>query len=303
MKDEPRAPLAKHQLEHPVPTVIHHPEADMPLLEQWLRRAMANPTRFWGLVAASVVMLLVLAVLGSGLTLGGIQSDEAWTKLEGIKTPGERVEVAKEYPNTIASHWARLQAATEYYNEGFRDLPANRDAAEPKLRKALDLFEEVAEKAPKDSVLSREAALGAARTLEARNQLEKAIKKYEDVAKAWPNTPEAKRARAQADELRKPESEEFYKQLYAFKPTTATLPPGGAASFPGLPADHPPIPGFDASSLVPPIMIPPPAEQAGGKSEMPAPVLLPPTPKPEGAPAQPKSELPDDVFTPGKPKS
>ncbi|MDR3634491.1 MAG: hypothetical protein P4L84_11860 [Isosphaeraceae bacterium] len=309
MKDEPRSPVTKHQLEHAVPTVIHHPERDMPLLERWLLRAMSNPARFWGLVGGSVVALAILAVLGSGFTLGGIQSDEAWTKVESAKTPGDRVDLAKEFPKTMASYWARLQAATEYYNEGFADLPANRDAAGAKLAKALDLFEAVAEEAPRDNPLSRAAALGAARTLEARNQLEKAIAKYEYVVKTWPETPEAKRARAQADELRKPESEEFYKSLYAFKPATATLPPGGGMSFPGLPPDHPPIPGSDPSSLLPPVLLPPPPEKAdnkdAGKDVMPAPVLLPPPPAlaPKGdTPAKPKGELPEDVFAPSKPK-
>jgi tetratricopeptide (TPR) repeat protein len=302
MKDEPRSPLTKHQLEHPLPTVIHHPEEDMPLLEQWLRRAMANPGRFWSLVAGAVVVLAVLAVLGSGFTLGGIQSDKAWIDVTNAKTAGERTEIAKEFPNTIASHWALLQAATEYYNEGFADLPANRDAAGAKLQKAQGLFEEVSEKAPKDSPLAREAALGLARTFEARNMLEKAIKQYENVAKAWPGTAEAKLASAQADELRKPESEEFYKQLYAFKPSTATLPPGGSTSFPGLPPNHPPIlPGVDPSSiLVPPPPEGKPAGEAGATTkEMPAPVLLPPAPKAE---EKPKAELPADVFSPGKPK-
>lgn len=311
MKDEPRSPVTKHQLEHAVPTVIHHPEDDMPVLARWLHQAMSNPTRFWGFVGAAVLVMAVLAVLSTGLSLGGVQSDTAWTSLEAAKTPGERVEVAKDFPDTQAAHWARLQAATEYYNEGFADLPANRDAAGAKLQKALDLFQDVSEHAAKDSPLARASALGAARTLEARNQLEKAIKQYDLVAKNWPDTSEGKRAKALAEALRKPENEEFYKELYAFKPSTATLPPGGGLSFPGMPPDHPPIPGGDASSILPPVF-PAPLEKSsaneGGKSEMPAPVLLPPppSPAPKGAEtpsgAKTKSELPEDVFTPSKPK-
>ena len=301
MKDEPRSPVTKHQLQHAVPTVIHNPEENMPVLERWLRHAMANPARFWGVVGVAVVALAAVAVLSNGISLGGIQSDDAWQRVESAKTPGDRVEVAKEFPHSIASYWAKLRAATEYYEDGFRDIPANRDAAGPKLSRALDLFNQVAEQAPKDNPLSRAAALGAARTLEARNQLEKAIAKYEYVAKTWPDKPEAKQARAQADELRKPESEEFYKKLYAFQPIAATLPPGGRASFPGLPPDHPPIPGADPSSLLPPILLPPPQGQTSAEGnaheKMPAPVLLPPAPTPA-----PKAELPANVFTPEKPK-
>ncbi len=87
MKDEPRSPAVKHQLDHVVPTVIHNPEEDMPLLALWLRRALENPTRFWSLVAALVLVVVGLSVLGSGITLGRIRSDEAWIELQSAKTP------------------------------------------------------------------------------------------------------------------------------------------------------------------------------------------------------------------------
>ncbi|MEA2631752.1 MAG: hypothetical protein QOE66_1971, partial [Chloroflexota bacterium] len=168
MRDEPRTP-SRHQLDHVVPTVIHHPEQDMPLLARWVHRSMMNQTRFWGLIAALVVVVTGLVVLSNGLSLGRSTSDAAWIRLETAKTPSERVEIAREYPKTQAEQWALLQAATEFYNQGFADLPANRDAALPALKKALDLFDEVAREASQDSPQARAAALGAARTLEARN--------------------------------------------------------------------------------------------------------------------------------------
>src|SRR4051794_40835094 len=86
--NESRSPRPiKHTREHELPTVIHHPEEDMPLLARWLDRAMQNQTRFWGLIAAVVLITVALSVLGSGLTLGRVASDEAWTKLETAKTP------------------------------------------------------------------------------------------------------------------------------------------------------------------------------------------------------------------------
>ncbi len=113
-----------------------------------------------------------LSVLGSGLTLGRAASDEAWTKLETAKTPGDRVEIAKRVPQDRRPSAGRcLQAATEYYNQGFNDLPAHRDAALPNLKKALDLFQKVADESEPNSPQARAAALGVARTLEARNDL------------------------------------------------------------------------------------------------------------------------------------
>jgi hypothetical protein len=317
-------------LDHAIPTVIHNPEEDMPLLARWLRRAMANQVRFWSLIAGLVVVVTGLAIVSSGLSMGRSESDAAWSHLETAKTPSERVEIAREYPKTPAEQWALLQAATEFYNQGFTDLPANRDAALPALRKALDLFDEVAREAPRDSPQARAAALGSARTLEARNELDKAIKQYEKVASSWKGTPEATEARRLAEALRRPENREFYKELYAYKPVETTLPPMGQGGL-TLPPNHPPLDGPAPSTFPSPLLLPPPppntstntntnTSQGQGTSTEPAktepagiePLLPPPPPSPapkaEPAPApeaeteapaaKPASGLPSDPFTP-----
>lgn len=331
--DESRTPLpVKHHLDHEVPTVLHHPDEDQPLLARWVERAMENQTRFWGLIAALVVVTVGLSVLASGLSLGRASSDEAWTKLEAAKTPAERVEIAREFPKTPAERWALLQAATEYYRQGFDDLPANREAALPTLKKALDLFDRVANESPQDSPQARVAALGLARTLEARNDLAKALKQYQKVAgtRAWAGTEEARTADRLARSLEAPEAATFYKELYAFKPAEATLPPGGLESFKfPLPSGHPPIGGPVITPLpgatgktsepnlsdVPP---PPPSPGPGGAGSptpssggLPKDLFAPFVPK-AATPGLPKSEtvkppvspsgLPSDVFSPGAPK-
>lgn len=319
MKDDPRVPL-KHQLDHSIPTVIHHPEEDLPILARWLKHAMENQTRFWGLLVGLVVVVIGLTVLASGLSLGRATSDEAWTELELAKTAADRVEIAKKFPNTPAERWALLQAATEFYSKGFADLPNNREVALPDLKKALDYFDQVAESSPKDSPQARAAAFGKARTLEARNELDKAIKQYEYVSKTWPDTDEAKQSDRLAELLKKPEAVTFYKDLYAYKPPEVTIPPLGQENL-NLPPDHPPIGG---SSFPSPLMIPPPppsptpsgtpkAEQPAG-ADLPGDVFAPTAapaapkadaPKPSAEPA-PEGGLPADVFAPkskeGEPK-
>lgn len=334
MKDEPHLP-SRHQLDHAVPTVIHHPEEDMPLLARWVRHAMENPTRFWGMIIVVVVVVIALGIVSSGLSMGRSASDAAWTRLETAKTPSERVEIAREFPETQAGQWAILQAATEFYNQGFADLPANKDTALPALKKALDYFDEVAREAPRDSPQARAAALGAARTLEARNELDKAIKQYEKVASTWKETPEAIEAERLAKLLSKPESVAFYKELYAYKPVEATLPPMGQGTMTlpsmgqgggglNLPTNHPPIdgsttfPNFGSPLMIPP---PPPSSPSPTPKDEPAPgpgagtlqdkdTPLPglpadpfarenTTPKPQAEPS--KNELPTDPFAP-KPK-
>lgn len=279
MKDTPH-PTTKHQLEHEIPTVIHHPEEDLPILARWLSHAMENQTRFWSLLVGLVVVVVGLSVLSAGLSGGRVASDEAWTELDLAKSAADRVKVAEKYPKTQAERWALLQAATEYYNKGFADLPANRDVALPDLKKALELFDRVFDESEKTSPQALAAAFGKARTLEARNELDKAIKQYELVAKTWPDSDEAKQSTQFAETLKKPESVAFYKELYAFKPTEMSLPPMGQESI-SLPTGHP---ALDSPTI-------------------PAPGLLPPPPpSPSGTP---KAEMPKDLFAPliGAPKA
>jgi len=300
MRDEPRLP-SRHQLDHVVPTVIHDPEEKMPALARWLRHTMANPVRFWSLVAALVIAVTGLAIASNGRSLGRSGSNAAWLRIEAAKTPSERVEIAHEYPKTQAEQWALLQAATLFYNQGFVDLPANKDAAIPALKKALGLFDEVAREAPQDSPQARAAALGGARTLEALNLLDKAIEQYNKVASTWTGSTEAADAQRLAEALRRPENIEFYRELYAYKPVEATLPPMGQGGM-TLPPGH--SPAIDALLREPFTLPPPPpakAETPGSKTEV-DPLLLPPpppAPKNEQPKAEPpKGDLPSDPFAP-----
>jgi hypothetical protein len=276
MRDEPRAPV-KHQLDHAVPTVIHHPEEDLPVLARWLHGAMANQTRFWSVLGGIVVAVVLISLLTSSLSSRSGSADAAWTELEAAKTAEERLEIARKYPNTRAERWAILQAASSFYDKGFADLPANRDVALADLKKALEYFQQAAREAPKDSPEAPAAAFGIARTHEARNELAKAIEQYEYVNKTWPDTDEGRQAKRLAEALRKPENVAFYKELYTYKAPEVTIPPQGQQTIP-LPPGHPPV---DGSSTVPAPLLPPP------------PPLSTATPKSSGS-----DTLPENVFQP-----
>jgi hypothetical protein len=281
--DESRTPApTRHQFDHALPPVLHHPDETEPVLRRWITHAMENQTRFWGIVGTVVAGLILIVVLYSSFAGAQSATDAAWTKLESAKTASDRIEIAKDYPKTPAALAALLQAATEFYNQGLAGLPSDRDVAQPTLKKAGKLFEQVAAEAPADSVQARVAALGVARSLEAGDLLDKAIKQYEKVAgnKAWAGTEEAKEADRLAKLLSRPESVAFYKSLYAYKPVEATLPPGGIdrLNFP-MPFDSP-------------------LRGAGSRrTSMPFDLRdLPPPPSPFATKDQP--ELPADVFAP-----
>lgn len=320
MKDEPRSP-SRHLLDHAIPTVIHHEEENLPILARWLKRGMDKGPGFWIPLGALCLVVIGLGVLAGGLSLGRSTSDEAWNRLALAKDSADRVKVAEEFPDAPAARWALLQAATETYNKGFRDLPSNREAAEPLLKKARTQFEQVVKQAPKDSPQARIAALGVARSLEAHNDLDKAITQYEYVAKTWPGSAEAKHAERLARALRKPENVAFYKELYTYKPVEATIPPMGTGGFtfpaiPGagglnLPPNHPPVDGptIPASSFLPPLPTPGtsgtmPARDSLLDTPLPGDVFTPEATTPKAEPARPLPRsaaddvLPGDVFTP-----
>jgi hypothetical protein len=320
-KEAPRKPSqarplpVRHQLEHQVPTVIHDPEENMMVLARWTHRALRNPVKFWGVIAAVVAGLLALVLFSNIVWTGTSANAEVWAKMESVKSPADRVQLAEEFPGSSAATWARLQAATEYYNQGFADLPNNRDVALPNLQKAVANFDEVIKQAPVDSPQARAAALGKARALEARNELAKAIEQYELVVKNWPESTEAATAKKVAAALKKPEAVAFYKELYTYSPTKVTLPPlgtqdlnmpllqaPGSAKLGALPAEDNP------SGLLPSIpLLPPPSpvtksdaagskgsdtgKSAGAAAAVPSAAGLPESPFDNTGNSTPKAEL------------
>jgi len=163
-----------------------------------------------------------------------------------------------------------------------------------------------------------------ARSLEAHNDLDKAIEQYEFVARTWPQSAEAKHAGRLAQALRKPENVAFYKELYAYKPIEAIIPPMGTGGFtlpaiPGvgglsLPLNHPPVDGptIPAGSILPPLPPPGtsgtmPARDSLLDTPLPGDVFTPDATTPKAEPARPAPRspaddaLPGDVFTPGIP--
>lgn len=314
MKADTR-PAVKHEFEHAEPAPIHDPEQDMTILARWLHRGMQQGPRFWYLLGGSVAAVIVVGMIAAGLSRGKSTVGEAWSRISLAQTPGQKVEIAELFPTSEAAHAARLQAASDYFFQATRDLPNNRDSAGPLLKKALDLFQQVAREAPKESPLAVASALGAARTLEARNELPDAIAQYKAVASGWPGTPEAKQAADLAVQLADPEVVAFYKELYTYKSPTAPSPPPGLGD---LPTGHPSLNGptipapavsgtspFSGFDLTPPALgtgspATPPTTPPPGPDPLdiaPPPTTPSPTPAPD-----PKAELPSDPFAPlGKP--
>jgi hypothetical protein len=273
----------RHQLDHEVPTVIHHPEEKMTALARLTHRVIKDPGRYATWALGILVIVLALVIASNWTSSSSTKTTQVWTKLDTATKPEDLTDTAKEYPGTIASEWAFVRAANEYYNTAMGDLPNNREVAVSNLRKALDLYEQVVKEAPKDSYQARAALIGKARCLEARNELAKAIEQYELVVTNWPDTPEAEQAKKLAESIKQPEAAAFYKELYAYNPPKVTLPPFGneRLNFPGRTG------GFPSSS--------PGAAGPGGRMLGPLEVSPPDISEIRPAPA---ADLPSNVFTP-----
>jgi hypothetical protein len=281
----------RHQFDHEVPTVIHHPEEKMTALARLTHRVIKDPGKYATWALGILVIALGLVVASNWTSSSRTKSTEVWTKLDSATKPEDLTETAKAYPGTIASQWALVRAANEYYNTAMGDLPNNLEVAVSNLRRALALYEQVVKEAPVDSYQARSALIGKARCLEARNELANAIEQYELVVKNWPDSPEADQAKKLAEALKKPEAAAFYKELYAYSPPKVTLPPLGneRLNLPGRTG------GIPSSS--------PGASGLGGRMLGPLEVTPPDISEIRPAPA---ADLPANVFTPetkAKPKA
>ncbi len=219
--------------------LIHHPEENQTELERWVRRnIVAGGPKTWGPLAALLAAVIIAPLVWRALSGEDTSGSEAWEKMFEAKTASEQAEVASDFPDSKAAPWALLQSAALNLNDGSERLPTSIDLAKPLLVKAQDQFEEALKRSPKSSLLARHAAFGLARTLEVRNELDKAIAQYETIVRDYPDTSEAVQSKKLANllraELKKPADERFYNQLYAYKAPEVTLPPlGGSDRAPG----------------------------------------------------------------------
>ena len=237
MKDND-APRPVAEIEPPPTPTGKRVDEDPTILARWLYRGMEQGLVFWVVLGGLAVVLLGLGVVVSSLSAAKSVTGQAWIDLVPATTAEDQLKIADANPKTPVADWARLQAAEEEYRAGLDDLitPDKRESAGPRLKRALDLFSQVAREAPKDTPQARGAAFAVARVLETRNELPEAIKQYQLVAETWKDSPEARQSLTLAKRLEDPESVQFYKELYAAK---SPMGGGAAGGIPGLPPPPP----------------------------------------------------------------
>src|SRR5277367_1730103 len=112
-RSAPAAPIpVRHQFDHEVPTVIHHPEEKMTALARLTRRILLDPRKYatWALGFAAVVAAIVL--VANWTSASRTKTSEVWLKLDATKNfkPEDLAAAAREYPGTESSEWVLMLA-------------------------------------------------------------------------------------------------------------------------------------------------------------------------------------------------
>lgn len=321
--------LPHHLSKDAAAPVIHH-DAEETILARWLKGVVAKGPAGWlpwvaGLALVAAAMTAIGALLNRPPA-----GQEAWTELmvpptigPGATTGYEKFParvrpmllVADQHPNTPAARWARLRAGLTLYEEGLRDLPNRKEVGRPLLEEAIKQFDAVLAEAGADAPEAEMAAMGKARALETRGELDKAIEQYEQVAAKWPNGRNAKLAAERAAKLQTPEAREFYENFYAIDfsqvgSTGGGLDSGGLFNLPGVRSGSGPASLFGEPAIPPLGGVPAGAAKGDENATPPAESELPRDPfaaptEPAPASGEPNRTPPVEppAATPGEPST
>ena len=111
----------------------------MTILARWLARGMEQGARFWMLLGGSLLAVLVVAVIVSGLAAARSAGSEAWVELAQAKTVDERIKIAEAHPKTPVAGWAKLLSAREEYDNGIENLitPGKKRTGRPSAQEGV----------------------------------------------------------------------------------------------------------------------------------------------------------------------
>ena len=100
--------------------------------------------------------------------------------------------------------------------------------AEQQLSQAIELYGKELEQGGNPSLRQR-ATFGLARAWEAKGDLDKATRRYQEVVANWPDGAFAAAARERLDDLKRPAVKQLYDDLRKFNPKTVAPRESGAA--------------------------------------------------------------------------
>ena len=100
----PTPPIpVRHQFDHEVPTVIHHPEEKMTALARLTHRVIKNPGKYATWALGILAVGLAIMVASNWTSSSRTKSSELWTSFDTAKKPEDLTEAVKSDSGTAAS--------------------------------------------------------------------------------------------------------------------------------------------------------------------------------------------------------
>jgi hypothetical protein len=288
----------------------HQKELQKNDLEMGLEK-VASTVRPYYLPIAVGVVILAVGLIGYTVYERNNQASNAaaWTKWSNSvfdrDTNAEDLrQVATDLGDTPASHWALQLAADKNLEEGSMLIFSERELAEDKLKVALELYEKVIAEAAKDPMLVTRARYGAARTSECLFKVDAAIEFYQQIVDSpMGMSALGKAAVDKIEQLKKPETKDWYKWYATTEPPKPVLNSPGRSGLGAMP-ELPKFPDIDIPGLTDPVT-PPKSEKDSNppKGDEKNPLDLPETPpaerevKPSRFEEKPSEEKPAESST------
>ncbi len=200
-------------------------------LSKWLEQVQPYSKLIVGVAVVIAAVLFAIMFISNSNRRTNEASWTGYYAAASSRDPEELHKVAERYAGTKAAIWALHAAAQANLMQGSQSLYLDRGASREQLREAAEDYVSVLEKlGPSDEPLLRQRALyGLAQAYEAQNELGKAGERYEEIAKAWPESAIGKQAGQRAAALKRTDTQDFYKWFFAQKPPAPTPPRGGTS--------------------------------------------------------------------------
>jgi tetratricopeptide (TPR) repeat protein len=174
------------------------------------------------ILSGALIGVLLLVVLGFWKYRTEQSTAQAWNAFYNASgsSADELIDMAEEYSSSPAGQWAMLLAGDRYRMFGFEQLFTNKEAGINELAKADECYQYLLT-GSRNSELRQRALFGLGQVAEAKAELEKAQKYYEQLTHNFPEGPFSAIANSRLDDLKRPETISFYEQFAAYNPKPA----------------------------------------------------------------------------------
>ncbi|MBN1909827.1 MAG: hypothetical protein JW818_08825 [Pirellulales bacterium] len=223
-------------------------------LADWLTHVIDKVQPYTNTILAVLLVVVIVGVATSfWLHHSRAETARAWTEFyQGLgQGRAALLKVAEDHPATEVGEWSELLIGDIALDRGNAALFTSRVEANRELDRAATCYGTVLGERKNPALVER-ATFGLARVHEAKGELDRARKRYEEVLKQWPDGAYAKQAEYRLTALARSSTKNFCDKFATYNPSAALMgepgtpgktfsldpdtimPPGGSSSGGGL---------------------------------------------------------------------